>query len=79
MGRLSEGERVELWDRWEAGESQRSTGEDAGEVAVDGEDGGGVVEVAAPGAALCNGPLKPPPICAEPRFVGHMSIRSPST
>ena len=24
MGRLSESERVELWDRWEAGESQRS-------------------------------------------------------
>jgi hypothetical protein len=53
MGRLSVGERVELWDRWEAGEPLRSMCEDAGEVAVDGEDGVGVVEVAAPGAALC--------------------------
>lgn len=51
MGRLSVGERVELWDRWEAGEPLRSMCEDAGEVAVDGEDGVGVVAVAASGAS----------------------------
>ena len=46
MARFTEEERVEVWDRWEAGESQRSDQPGRGEVTVNDPHPVGVVWLA---------------------------------
>ena len=50
MERLSISERSELWDRWEAGESQRSIAMSVGAFSFNGQDPVVVVGVATTGA-----------------------------